>query len=272
MHIVFSRVSGPSASHHPLEPLIFPFVIAAALRGGQTVTSLVVLGASAVTIWNTVRGRGPFAGAEIHDSLLLLQVFTGVLAGTRFLLAAAISERETGERRRAAAFAVGEVLARAPDLAAAAPAVLAGICDNLDWQAAGLWLVDPEDQRLRCIAQWNAPAMRGSGVRADDARSTLSRWRPICPAGFRDGRGRLDRQRRRRHGFAACCRGARSQPARGVRVFRIRLGEEVLGVIDCFNRTVDAAGRRICCARCRRSAIRSDSSSRAAYEERAFLP
>ena len=51
------------------------------------------------------------------------------------------------------------MLARAPDLAAAAPAVLAGICGNLDWQVAGLWLFDPEDQRLRCIAQWNAPAM-----------------------------------------------------------------------------------------------------------------
>ena len=55
-----------------------------------TATALVVLGASSVTIWNTVRGAGPFTGAEVHESLILLQTFTGVLAGTGLLLAAAI--------------------------------------------------------------------------------------------------------------------------------------------------------------------------------------
>ena len=93
MHIVFGRVRVLLPRIIRSNTLIFPFVIAAALRGGQTVTSLVVLGASAVTIWNTVRGRGPFSRAGIQDSLLLLQVFTGVLAGTGLLLAAAISER-----------------------------------------------------------------------------------------------------------------------------------------------------------------------------------
>jgi signal transduction histidine kinase/integral membrane sensor domain MASE1 len=237
MHIVFGRVSGTTASHHPLEYLIFPFVIAAALRGGQTVTSLVVLGASAVTIWNTVRGRGPFAGAGIHDSLLLLQVFTGVLASTGLLLAAAISERETGERRRAAAFAVGEVLARAPDLHAAAPAVLAGICGNLDWQAGGLWLSDPGDQRLRCIAQWKAPAMVAPAFErmTGDAR---------FPPGV-DLPGRVFAT-----GAVAWIDNVvddtnfpRAEAAREVGLhaafgFPIRLGGEVLGVIDCFNRTV----------------------------------
>ena len=79
---------------HPLEYFIFPFVIAAAVRNGQPATALVVVGASFVTIWNTTHQTGPFAGVALHQGLILLQVFTGVLAGTGLLLAAAMSEQK----------------------------------------------------------------------------------------------------------------------------------------------------------------------------------
>jgi PAS domain S-box-containing protein len=58
-----------------------------------------VLVSTAVTIWNTVRGAGPFAGAEAHHNLVLLQTFTGVLGTTALLLSAAIAERKTIELR-----------------------------------------------------------------------------------------------------------------------------------------------------------------------------
>jgi PAS domain S-box-containing protein len=95
--IVFGRRLGVGA--HPLEYVVFPVVIAAAVGAGPAVTSLAVLSVSVVSVWHTVAGNGPFAGAEIHRSLILLQVFMGVLAGTALLLAAAIAERRTGERR-----------------------------------------------------------------------------------------------------------------------------------------------------------------------------
>jgi PAS domain S-box-containing protein len=105
-HLVFGQVLGFST--HPLEFIVFPVVIAAAVRGGPHVTSLVVLSASAVTIWHTVHGAGPFGGPEVHDSLVLLQAFMGVLATTGLLLAAAIAEREASERReRDAAAMIG---------------------------------------------------------------------------------------------------------------------------------------------------------------------
>lgn len=112
---IFDPRWGPASADHPLEYVVFPFVIAAAVRFGQPVTALVVLGTSGLAIWHTVQGAGPFSGPEIHQSLILLQVFTGVLAGTGLLLAAAIAEREMAQLRRAAA-AVGEVLADAPNL------------------------------------------------------------------------------------------------------------------------------------------------------------
>jgi PAS domain S-box-containing protein len=100
-HLVFGQLLG--ASPHPFEYVVFPIVIAAALRGGPPVTALVVLAASAVTIFHTVRGAGPFATQEIHLALVLLQVFMGVLAGTALLLTTAIAERRASERRERAA-------------------------------------------------------------------------------------------------------------------------------------------------------------------------
>ena len=103
-HFVFGQPIG--VSPHPLEYVVFPIAIAAAVRGGLPVTALVVLGVSVVTIWHTVRGNGPFAGPQVHEGLILLQVFMGVLSGTALLVAAAVLERKTSERGERAAAAV----------------------------------------------------------------------------------------------------------------------------------------------------------------------
>jgi PAS domain S-box-containing protein len=92
-HLVFGQLLGLGA--HPLEYVVFPLMIAAALAGGPPATSLVVLVSSALTIWNTVRGAGPFASTDVHRELVLIQTFTGVLATTALLLSAAIAERKT---------------------------------------------------------------------------------------------------------------------------------------------------------------------------------
>jgi PAS domain S-box-containing protein len=103
-HFVFGQLIGPTP--HPLEYVVFPIAIAAAVRAGLPVTSFVVLAVSGVTIWHTVRGAGPFASPQIHEGLILLQVFMGVLSGTALLVAAAVLERKTSERGEQAAAAV----------------------------------------------------------------------------------------------------------------------------------------------------------------------
>lgn len=95
--VVFGQVVGTSA--HPIEYGVFPLAIAAAVAGGPRSTSWVVLSASVVAIWHTVKGSGPFASTEAHYSLILLQAFMGVLAGTALLLAASVAERAAAERR-----------------------------------------------------------------------------------------------------------------------------------------------------------------------------
>jgi PAS domain S-box-containing protein len=236
-HVVFGQVFGPAVAQHPLEHVIFPFVIAAAVRRRQPATALVVLGASAVTIWHTVHGAGPFAGPEVHQDLVLLQVFMGVLAGTGLLLAAAITERETGERRRGAAYAVGEALAGTPDLPSAAPAILQGICENLEWQVGALWLVDPMAQRLRCVAVWSEDAER-------TAAFTVATKEALFPSGvglpgrvWASGKAVWIENVVHDANFPRAPFAQRAG-MHGAFGFPICLAEETLGVIECFNRTV----------------------------------
>jgi PAS domain S-box-containing protein len=235
-HAVFGQALGASIGH-PLEYVVFPFVITAAMRHGQPATAVVVLVASAVTIWNTVRGAGPFAGVEPHENLILLQVFMGVLAGTGLLLAAAIAERETSERRRAAAHAVGDVLSDAPDLAPAAPAVLRAIGENLEWPIAGLWLLDARHRVLRCTAVWHDRATPATAF-IDTTKATAFApgiglpgrvWSTGKPVWISDVVEDTNFPR---------AAAARASGLHGGFGFPIRLGDEVLGVIECFHQTV----------------------------------
>jgi PAS domain S-box-containing protein len=99
--VVFAGRLGMPAAAYPLHYTIFPFVIWAALRFGQHGTTATTFVVSAVAIWNTVNGWGPFAMATVHESLVLLQLFMAVVSVTGLVLAAVIGERDAAERRAA---------------------------------------------------------------------------------------------------------------------------------------------------------------------------
>jgi PAS domain S-box-containing protein len=88
--------AGPAARFpfHPLAYTVFPFAIWAALRFGQPAATLMTFVASSMAIWGTVRGYGPFAASTTHESLILVQLFMGVVAVTTLMLGAVTIERE----------------------------------------------------------------------------------------------------------------------------------------------------------------------------------
>jgi PAS domain S-box-containing protein len=229
--IVFRAPLATSSGSHPLEFVIFPFIIVAAVRLGQPATALVVLGASGVTIWNTIQGRGPFATPSIHQSLILLQVFMGVLASSGLVLAAAIAERRTAERRRAAAYAVGQVLTSARSIEDAAPGVLAAVCRNLDWRVGALWTLDPDRQRLRALSVW--PADDVSAFAAATRTDTFSPGRGLPGRVWASGEPAWIEDVIQDVNFPRAP-AAREAGLHGAFGFPIRLGDEVLGVVECF--------------------------------------
>ncbi len=237
--LVFGGIGAPTFGQRPFHYILFPLVIVAAVRFGQPATALVVLAISAVTIVNTVLGTGPFASPQIHEGLLLLPAFMAVLSSTGLLLAAAMAERLTGQRRRGAAHVVGEVLADAGDLPRAALAILQTICQHLGWQIGALWLVDEEVDQLRCHAVWSYDSTRAAAFE-EATRQTL-----FPPGAGLPGRVWTSRQAvwiedvvedRNFKRVSA----AKEAGVHGAFCFPIRLGGEVLGVVEFFTHRVAA--------------------------------
>jgi signal transduction histidine kinase len=108
--IVFAGAIARGVSHHPLEYVLFPFIIWAALRFGQLGTSVLTFVAAGIAIWGTLRGFGPFADGSVHESLILLTSYMAVVALTGLLLAATMHERNLVARRQADDHAVTQAL------------------------------------------------------------------------------------------------------------------------------------------------------------------
>jgi PAS domain S-box-containing protein len=75
----------------------FPVLIWAALRFGQPGAVTATFLVSAIAIWWTAHGHGPFARAALSENLLALQIFMSVVSVTTLLLAASVSERRQAE-------------------------------------------------------------------------------------------------------------------------------------------------------------------------------
>jgi signal transduction histidine kinase len=78
---------------YPLEYVFIPCLVWAAFRFGARGATAATLLASAVAIWGTAIGRGPFLRPSLSESLLLLQAFLGVVAMTALVLVAVLLER-----------------------------------------------------------------------------------------------------------------------------------------------------------------------------------
>jgi signal transduction histidine kinase len=73
--------------------LCLPLAIWAAFRFGPRETTATVLIFSAIAIWGSIRGSGPFSEADPNRELLLLQLFMGVISLTSLTLTAVLCER-----------------------------------------------------------------------------------------------------------------------------------------------------------------------------------
>ncbi len=82
------------AIHVPGPLLAFPALVWAAIRFHQPGADSVSLFISAVVVWATAHGYGPFVQASLADSLLLTQSFVAVVMATSLLVAALTVERE----------------------------------------------------------------------------------------------------------------------------------------------------------------------------------
>ena len=221
-----------------LQPyVLFPFLIWAALRFSQRGTVTATFLVSAMAIWRTAAGFGPFARGTVNESLLLLQAFMGVVAVTMLLLAAGITERKRAQVRVKTNYTVARALADAPSPEKVFPLILGAIGENLEWDCGTLWIVDTPTESLRHSAEWHRPGRR-LGEFGRIAESMI----------FRPGVGMAGRVwSEARPVWIANLRTAenfiRAEPAshlglRSAIGFPIVLGRSVYGVMTFFSREV----------------------------------
>ncbi|MFN2493413.1 MAG: MASE1 domain-containing protein [Pyrinomonadaceae bacterium] len=85
----------PGRTHnYPIQQICLPFLVWAALRFDQRLLCAAILLLSGVAVWATSRGYGPFVQNNPNESLLLLQLYIGVVTLTALLLHAVMNERK----------------------------------------------------------------------------------------------------------------------------------------------------------------------------------
>ena len=77
--------------HYPLTVLLWPVMIWVAFRFGPREAATAMLVVSAIAISQTLNRVGPFSGYSQNESLVLLQVWTGITAVTSLVLAAVVA-------------------------------------------------------------------------------------------------------------------------------------------------------------------------------------
>jgi signal transduction histidine kinase/integral membrane sensor domain MASE1/ActR/RegA family two-component response regulator len=154
---VFSPLLGAVSRELPLVYLAFPVVIVTALRHGSPGATLAVITTMGFALGGTLLGSGPFSRPTSTESLVLLQLYTSVLALTGLVLGALALERQRYDRQRAAMHAAVSLLSVPAPLAEVGGKLLHAVCDKLEWDVGALWAVDGSTQVLRCIGAWCRP-------------------------------------------------------------------------------------------------------------------
>ena len=155
------------------------------------------------------------------------RIFTGIIRD--------ITVRKRAEQRLAAEHAVARVLAQATSLQQATSRILQTLCENLDWDLGEFFVVDSQNDVLRCVEFWHAPEIHAPDFEAATRSITFSPgtglpgrvWITAEPAWIAD----LSKETNFPRKQVALKEGVRA--ALG---FPILLGEEVLGVMDFFSR------------------------------------
>jgi PAS domain S-box-containing protein len=148
-----------------------------------------------------------------------------------------ITERSRQDRLLAARTSVTRVLAEASDLAAAAPQIMLGVCENLGWEVGALWRVDETAGVLRCVEVSHQTTAEAPAFE-DLTRKTMFAsgiglpgrvWRSGDPAWIPD----VTQDDNFPRSAAAAQEGLH-----GAFGFPIRLGPAVLGVLEFFSREI----------------------------------
>jgi PAS domain S-box-containing protein len=148
-----------------------------------------------------------------------------------------ISARKQAEQRRAAELNVIRVLANAASVAEAAPQVLQALCEGLQWDLGAMWRVDAAKSALHCVHVWNGSTLQAAAFVSMTKNSKFSRGEGLPGRIWASRKPQWIGDVTRDASFPRLAIAAKND-LRGAFGFPIRLGGEVLGVIEFFSRQI----------------------------------
>jgi signal transduction histidine kinase/integral membrane sensor domain MASE1/ActR/RegA family two-component response regulator len=168
---VFAAPTSQLGGRHPLEFVVFPLVIWAGLRFAHYGAALASAGISFIAVWGTLHGAGPFSAnpGSVEDNIILLQIFTAVIATSGLILGGAIADRNRSERLRLADLTLTAILAEDRELPETAARMLRAACETLAWDVAIMWRASDDHTTLEYVDSWRSDA--GGDVFIADSRA-----------------------------------------------------------------------------------------------------
>jgi PAS domain S-box-containing protein len=154
---VYTGLMPRSATARPWGHIAIPLLLWAAFRFGPRGVSTAIALFSAIAIWGTIHGFGGFAIYSENEGLLFLQAYIANYAITTLSLAGLVAERRQADRHLGGSLSITRILAESSALADALPLMLQKICKTFGWEVGAMWVVDAEDDVLRCLKVWSSP-------------------------------------------------------------------------------------------------------------------
>src|SRR5574341_61694 len=231
-YLLFFQGIASSPDYAVVLPLLW-----AAFRFGQhgAVTSALILSGTALV--GTQFGVGPYADADPHQSLLRLQAFMGTIAATTLVLASVISERQRAQQCLEIQEAISRVLAESPTPREAVPKVVQVLCERARWDLGALWNIDRSTNELICIEVWHMPAVRAPQFEVDTRARRFAPGVGLPGRVWRAGEAAWIPDVTTDNNFPRAPLAVKDR-LHGAFGFPIKLGDETLGVIECFSHEV----------------------------------
>ncbi len=152
-------------------------------------------------------------------------------------LVCSLAQHRLAEQWLGVQFATSRVLAEAPTLDTAAPAILQSICESLGWDLGDLWTVNFDTQRLEYIQSWGSASAKSSEFQADNPDMTFESGVGMNGLVWSTGEAIWIADVTKDHRFLRSDMAFRSG-LRSAFGFPIKAGDQVVGVMSFFNRTI----------------------------------
>lgn len=214
---------------------VFPFVIWAAVRFGQPLTSVLVVVIATLANWGTVYGLGPFAFQPLGNRLVPLQIFMGILVITGLFLSAGIAERSRAALIQQAELAITKTIAGSASLEIAAAKIITAVCTTLEWDLGSLWVVSANGSVLQCVGIWPKPGLSFPGFEAATRSMRFESGRGLPGRVWRSGRAAFIVDVAEDSNFPRSPVAVR-EGLHGAFGFPIVLGDQTIGVLEFFSR------------------------------------